>query len=167
MQGPDASRRKGLTPESPLSPWVRLLVRTACVAGCNRQPRTHAPALLNCFITSQQLAVRRTCKQTEKSIPFSKSFNRVDYFFLVPFCYSMRRSICRSFGSQQKSKSQVSGGISTLRSRASGLQSTTQDKQFIRTAKKTPSTQDNKPTRCRCRCMFNLHVSLRQRCMCK
>ena len=32
----------------------------------NRQPRTHAPALLNYLITSQQLAVRRTRKQKNK-----------------------------------------------------------------------------------------------------
>ena len=28
--------------------------------------------------------------------------NRVDFVFLVSFCYSMRRSICRSFGSHNK-----------------------------------------------------------------
>ena len=59
------------------------------VAGYNRQPRTHAPALLNYLITSQQLAVRRTRNKS-------------------------------------KSPSQASGGTSTLQSRASGLQSTTQ-----------------------------------------
>ena len=49
------------------------------------------------------------------------------FVFLVSFCYSMRRSICRSFGShRKKGPSQASGGKGTLQSRASGLRSTTQ-----------------------------------------
>ena len=49
---------------------VRLLVRSACVAGYNRQPRTHAPALLHYLVTSQQLAVRRTRKQNKGLLSF-------------------------------------------------------------------------------------------------
>ena len=48
------------------------------------------------------------------------------FICLVSFCYSMHRSICRSFGSHEKNPFQASGGISTLRSRISGLQSTAQ-----------------------------------------
>ena len=60
-----------------MSPFVRLLVRSACVAGYNRQPRTHAPALLHYLITSQQLAVRRTRKQNKIVISTKIEYNGI------------------------------------------------------------------------------------------
>ena len=81
---------------------VRLLVRSACVAGYNRQPRTHAPALLNYLITSQQLAVRRTRKPqnkrttTRQSIPPQQNNNIKHMISFSKLCVYIYIYICLS-----------------------------------------------------------------------
>ena len=75
------------------------VVRSACV-GYSRQPGTHAPALLNYLITSQQLAVRRTCKQQKIN---SKSLEGWAPCNQGP---PASRAPCRAFHAAQKDSSE-------------------------------------------------------------